>query len=83
MVSRAGGAGRPGEPPRLRRGVRWVDGTDLPGRTLLRPEFGDLVGADAADGGAGLAQAEGPALRASVGAVREAVRGGVAGGVWA
>jgi len=39
-----------------------------------------LVGADAAAGGAGLAQAEGSAKGGA--AVRGAVRGGVAGGVW-
>ena len=64
----------------LRRGVRWVDGADLPGRALLRPQSWHLVGADAVDGGAGLAQAEGSAAVGAA-AVRGIVRGGVASGV--
>ena len=85
VVSRAGRPKRPGQPPRLRRGVRWVHGADLPGRAVFRParhrdDARDMVGADAVDGGAGLAQAEGSAAVGAA-AVRGVVRGGDAGGV--
>jgi hypothetical protein len=78
---RAGRPERPGEPPDLRRGLRWVDGPDLPGRPVLRSDAGDLAGAHAVDGGAGGAQAEGAAAVGAA-AVPGVVRGGVAGGVW-
>jgi YD repeat-containing protein len=68
--------------PGLRRGLRWVDGADLPRRPVLRSDAGDLVGAHAAAGDAWPSPS--PARRAPVGAaaVPGAVRGGVAGGVW-
>jgi len=77
----AGRAKRPRQSPGVRRGVRLVHGADLPGRALLRPEFGHLVGADAVDDRAGLAQAEGSTAKGGAAGVRGAVGGGDAGGV--